>query len=568
MREKSAQDKKRILKNRRIELELETLESQMRNFQNSLDLNKKLSNKLKKENEKLKERNKSIYIEVEAKEKAIEGLKKDISKGKKDELFVKRGKGKLKQKIQEMEEDARNQREEMKKREREVSSATEKLEAAKQELKRVKAESLQKIKEKDLTQKGVKSKLQGMNQKLTVLFEQNEGLSLQIKTLEKEKNVAGRNCEIQAGENKILKQKVVQLEERLRLSRKKIEDAKTSKSKKKNGQKKKKRGSKSVAKKKSRKVKTQYSHRGKAANDTSEQTNILNLINQKFSNQDFSEPLRNPVTNKHKIYSNSPEHIKNQIQNDNQSYAHEINQNTPRSKFANTTPTQIFPVPKQANRFETPKKRASSSVSKCRSELQQPDQLFDRSEYNLVERRKSRNQNRLCRSVSRPGDESIWKERQCLTGRSVALSSHTIISEEQAIQEINSLRNSVHSLNRQKMDVFNEMTLLGDKFANSRDENEKLQELVKNCMKTIQEYKVEVKKSKKTRWDFNILIYYRLEGVLFYLQGIVEISLNIRDKEINRKRKACVGNNQGKSVVFEELQFLFKEERWKGRGHF
>ena len=407
----------------------------------------------------------------------------------------------MKQKIQEMEEDARIQREELGKREREVSSVTEKLEAVRQDLKRVKAESLQKIKEKDLTQKGVKSKLQGMNHKLTVLFEQNEGLGLQIKTLEEEKNESGQNFEIQADENKILKQKVDQLEERIRLNRKKIEDAKTPKSKKKNGQKKKKkRGSKSVAKKKSKKAKNQYSHRGKTINDTNnEQTNILNLINQKFSNQDFSEPLRNPVTNKNQIYSNSPEHINNKIQNGNQSYINQINQNTPRSKFVNTTPTQIFPVPKQTNRFETPKKRASSSVSKCRSEFQQPDQLFDRSEYNLIERRKSRNQNRLCRSVSRPDDESIWKERQCLTGRSVALSSHTIISEEQAIQEINSLRNSVHSLNRQKMDVFNEMTLLGDKFANSRDENDKLQELVNNCMKTIQEYKVEVKKSKKTR---------------------------------------------------------------------
>lgn len=70
-------------------------------------------------------------------------------------------------------------------------------------------------------------------------------------------------------------------------------------------------------------------------------------------------------------------------------------------------------------------------------------------------------------------------------GQSMVLSQHTIISNENTIHEINSLRNSVHQLNKQKIDIFKEMTLLNDKYNNSKNENNKLQNLVSTCLKKI-----------------------------------------------------------------------------------
>jgi hypothetical protein len=83
-------------------------------------------------------------------------------------------------------------------------------------------------------------------------------------------------------------------------------------------------------------------------------------------------------------------------------------------------------------------------------------------------------------------------------GNSMVLSQHTLMSNENTIHEINSLRNSVHQLNKQKIDIFKEMTLLNDKYNNSKNENNKLQNLVSTCMQKINQLN-EISESQDTK---------------------------------------------------------------------
>lgn len=217
---------------------------------------------------------------------------------------------------------------------------------------------------------------------------------------------------------------------------------------------------------------------------------ILKLINQKFGDKDGS----NPKNSKKKIYSQSPEFIIKKPNFTASQNLPKMMEDSPSINFIQTTPFQIFPRPK--NLFETPKKRPQNLAPKCRSSLQLPKAPFELSNSKIAIQKSQEKNKRLSRSLSRHG--SVWGEAVGSCNRSVALSNKTMMSDEQAIHEINSLRNSVHSLNREKMDIFNQMTILGDKFANSKDENEKLKELLCNYMKTIEEYKVEIKKTQGT----------------------------------------------------------------------
>jgi hypothetical protein len=81
--------------------------------------------------------------------------------------------------------------------------------------------------------------------------------------------------------------------------------------------------------------------------------------------------------------------------------------------------------------------------------------------------------------------DNMDMEKDIDKNESLVLSRQTNISSESAINELNSLRSSVHQLNRQKIDIFREMTLLNDKFVNSKNENNKLQNLVSTCLNKI-----------------------------------------------------------------------------------
>lgn len=101
----------------------------------------------------------------------------------------------------------------------------------------------------------------------------------------------------------------------------------------------------------------------------------------------------------------------------------------------------------------------------------------------------------MCKLVDSMPGKTVSKEAHLDLDRedaqSVTASQLTGLSNS-SIQEVNSLRNSVHQLNRQKISMLREMTLLNDKFNDSQATNSKLQtknskleSLIGTCLEKI-----------------------------------------------------------------------------------